>query len=332
MSDPLELIWYVSNVCNRKCPECYYPHGDKIMPDKEVRWLARWFINLLEEGKVQNYLLDFLGGEPLLHFDKILLFNDLLMEGKPSYTTPHPILGAKIYTNGDFITDDKLIELKKRNIRIQLNPTYDTLEEVERKICWIQSICHGCSLAIVLDKLNMDRLLDLGQLAIKYHCHMRINRLYDGGTIPGYIEKYISQMSKLLDMILESDFIMWPSFIVESMSLFMDGPKNPNSCGRWLLVVDPDGTVRTCNADLDTRMGSIYTHLHMKDFKMKCRWSAKNLPECQGCEWITWCQGGCPYTRKITYGTYNKKSPFCSAFKILFPKLMELKKRYNELE
>jgi radical SAM protein with 4Fe4S-binding SPASM domain len=208
-----------------------------------------------------------------------------------------------------------------------LNPTYESLEEVERRIKFIKETCGGCHLAIVLNEINLFRLEDLTKLAIKYHSQMRINRLYNGGNIPGYVEEYKNQMSKMFDLLLEAEWAMWPNWIMESTYPTWDGPKNPYSCGKWFAVIDVDGTIRSCNPDYSTVIGHISTS-RWDDLKFPQRWSAKNLPECQGCKWVLWCQGGCPYTRKLTWGTYDRKTPFCSAFKELFPKLEMLKNKW----
>jgi radical SAM protein with 4Fe4S-binding SPASM domain len=179
-----------------------------------------------------------------------------------------------------------------------------------------------------LNDFNLPRLEDLAKLAVKQDCHIRTNRLYNGGTILNYVDEYKFQMKKMFNVLLEAKSPMWPNIIMESTVPTYPGPKNPCLCGKRYIVIDVDGTIRSCNPDQDTKIGSIYTH-NFKDLKFPQRWSAKNLPECQGCEWITWCQGGCPYTRKLAYGTYERKSPFCSAFKELFPMLMELKKKYE---
>jgi radical SAM protein with 4Fe4S-binding SPASM domain len=136
-------------------------------------------------------------------------------------------------------------------------------------------------------------------------------------------------MHKVFDSLLKAEVPMWPNWIMESTYPTWEGPKNPYSCGRWLIVVDTDGGLRSCNPDSETVVGHIDTIQNWKEIKPPQRWSAKNLEECQGCQWVTICQGGCPYSRKLTYGTYNQKTPFCSAFKTLFPRLLELNEKWK---
>jgi radical SAM protein with 4Fe4S-binding SPASM domain len=299
------------------------------MTPETVDKASHWLIDLFTREKIKEFKIHFIGGEPMISFNSIIQTIDTITPLLPEGTKPNAESGWLTFTNGDLLTIYKLEELRKRHVRVSLNPTYDSLEGVEKKIKLIKSICSGTSLAIALDWKNLKRLPDLTRLAIKYHCHMRINRLYHGGSLPGYVSGYKRQMKEMFELLLQSNWIMWPNFIMESFYPTWKGEKNPYSCGKWFFTIEPDGSIRSCNADLETVAGHIDTCKSLSDIKFHQRWSAKNLPECQGCEWITWCQGGCPFTRKITYGTYNQKSPFCEAFKELFPMLMELTKRWE---
>jgi radical SAM protein with 4Fe4S-binding SPASM domain len=291
--------------------------------------VAKWITNIHSTEKIEQFRVHILGGEPFLNFEVISYFIEMINALKPEFTKPPEEGGFVIFTNGDYLNEENLSILKRLDVKIMLNPCNDELDVVEEKILKIKKVSHGCSLAVTLDNFNLNRLGELTDLAINYECHIRTNRLYHGGTIPGYVERFHSSMTVMFDKLLKSKWIMWPNFIMESTYPTWNSPKNPNACGRWLLVVDVNGNIRSCNADMETKIGHISTHTKMSDFKFSHRWSAKDLPECQGCEWITWCQGGCPYTRKLVYGTYNKRSPFCSAFKQLFPKLMLLRDKWK---
>lgn len=325
----------MSNSCHRNCDHCYsHNKAEGAMSGKVTEDVALWITNICKEEDVMHLRVASAGGEPTNNIDNVFHIQDVLesklLEHKLRITPDerHKSINFSIFTNGDLLTDEMLGGIKNRKIRVMLNPVYDSLEEVEDKLIKIKKICGGADFAIALNDFNLPRLSELTKLAIKYKAHMRINRLYDGGCIPGYVDEYELQMSKMFDLLLESDWVMWPNWIMESTFPTWESPKNPYSCGRWWIAIDTDGTIRSCNPDYDTKIGSVYTHFHWKELKFPQRWSAKNLPECRGCEWVLWCQGGCPYTRKLAYGTYDKKTPFCSAFKQLFPKLMLLKDKW----
>jgi radical SAM protein with 4Fe4S-binding SPASM domain len=334
----LMVLLFMSNFCHRICDHCYCHKAEDKMSRKTTGDVAKWIVNICKEENVEHLHVSLAGGEPTNNIDNVFYLQDVLKSGLSGYKPGGPLWPVKdktinfhLHTNGDLLTDEMLREIGSRRISIKLNPVYDSLEEIENKIIKIQKTCKWMTLALALNDVNLPRFPELTKLAIKYKAHLRTNRLYNGGCIPGYVDEYTIQMHKMFDLLLESEWTMYPNWIMESTFPTWEGPKNCYSCGKWWAVIDTDGTIRGCNPDYDTKVGLIYTHLHWKDLKFPQRWSAKNLPECQGCEWITWCQGGCPYTRKLAYGTYDKRTPFCSAFKQLFPKLMLLKDKWLKL-
>lgn len=324
--DALQLNIYVNSDCTRQCPDCYYPKKSKMSLDMAFR-IAAWALKFCENEQVKLFKMHILGGEPLLNLVPVFTLVELL-KALPA----HPDGKYVIFTNGDLLTEDILRQFKKLRIMILLNPTNNSFDEINRRMRLIKSICGGVSLAVVADGVNLQRLPDLVRLAVEYKGHIRINRLYSGGTIPGYVEKFGKQMHKVFDVLLAADKPMWPNFILESTYPLWEGPKNCHACGRWLLVINPDGTIRSCNADLSTICGHITTHSLMQDFNFMHRWSSKNIPECQGCEFALGglCQGGCPFTRKLTYGTYDQRTPFCSVYKELFPRLLKLADKWKK--
>ena len=326
----LQTNLYITNLCNRQCENCYYPHNDSPMTYQMANEIAAWIATMCIDENVKEYHAHFLGGEPLLNQGVMSFLIDKLETYLPNYTEGSYYGKYVVFTNGDFLSPHNLEKLKGQKAMIMLNPTSDSLQVVEEKMNLIKAFLGGVSLAVVADETNLRRLPDLAKLAVGHRGHIRINRLYHGGTMPGYVEEYRKQMHRVFDILLAAKKPMWPNFIMESSYVTWDSPKNPNACGRWFLAFDPDGSIRSCNADMDTKMGHIRTHHSMKDFIFTHRWSAKNLPECQDCPYITHCQGGCPYTRKLAYGTYDKRTPFCKAFKELFPRLYELKERWVE--
>jgi len=329
--DRMQINIFVTEECNRMCEGCYYPHSQTKMTPEATESVAIWVNNLIEKEGVKNLDLRFLGGETLLNLESVLKITDYVIEHKPESMSFSSLL---LFTNGDPLFEDKnkgediLRELKKRTIKVLLNPTYDSLERVEQKVKFIKLICGGCSLAVVLDELNMDRLLDLVEIALSNDAHIRIARLYQGPSTPGYVERYTEQVPKALDKILEADRPMSPDFIIDSICPSWKGVKNPYLCGKRFVVIDPDGTCRSCSGDMTSIIGSIQTCSKLSDFKFPYRHSAKNISECQSCKWVTWCQGGCPFVSKLTYGRHTK-SPMCSALKILFPKLMKITERWE---
>lgn len=331
---------YITDKCKPnefKCKHCYYPTSGRTLTKDVANQVVDWIVKQCQDEQVQYYKAHLLGGEPFQEPDVLFYLIDTLKTALPPHTKPHPDGQFVVFTNGEYLDRDALSECKARHVYVMLNPTDKDLHTVHELMHLIKSVCGGVSLAIVADEVNLSRLPQLTELAIAHNAHIRINRLYHGGTIPGYVEEFAAQMHRVFDRLLAAERPMWPNFILESTYPTWQDDRIAHACGRWLVVIDPDGTIRSCNADMSTVCGHISTNISIRDLHFTHRWSARNLAECQGCEWAKggWCNGGCPFTRKLTWGTYNKATPFCEAYKTLFPRLRELTEKwlkYNAVE
>jgi len=319
----LHCIINTTSVCTQHCPNCYYT-GNGVMDEGMVRSVASWIRGVCKGQGVKEAKIQFLGGEPLTNLPILLSLMEAL-DDLPG----HPDGKFITYTNGSLLTESVMGDLKAYHTKVMLNPTHNNLVWVLEKASTIKRMMGGVSLSVVADATNLPRLAALTAIMCRLKGAIRINRLYDGASIPGYIDEYKKQMHRVFDIVLESDYVMYPNFILESTYPLWPDDRNPHSCGRWLVIIDPNGNIRSCNPDMSTVVGNVHTTA-WEDIKFHQRWSAKGLPECQGCEWSVggWCQGGCPYTRKLTFGSYGHKTPFCEAFKELFPRLKELKDKW----
>lgn len=328
--ETLQTNIYVTGKCNKSCAFCYYPKSSLIMSDYVIEAVSKWIRKVCIDYNVQYHMMHILGGEPMMVFDVVKKLITSVKSELPKHTKGIPWGHIVIFTNADYITHDMFDWLKSNKIYIAYNPTYDLLETIHHKIHNIKQRLGGCTLSIVADDVNLPRLPHIARLAVDHKCAIRINRLYHGGRNSDYIRKFGDQMHKVFDILLEHDPPIWPNFILESTLPLWEKPSVPHACGKFFVAIDPDGSIRTCNADLDTYVGNVF-ETEWKDIKFTHRWSAKNLPECQSCEWSRggYCCGGCPYTRKLAYGTYDKPTPFCSVYKELFPRLKELTDKYR---
>jgi MoaA/NifB/PqqE/SkfB family radical SAM enzyme len=115
-----------SKKCNRKCSCC--PNGGNIA--RETQELMGWdlFLSII----TQLSKLDFTGWLALHNYNEPLL-NPRLIQELETINTLLPHSSTCIFSNGDFLTEEKLQELngvKLENLRITLYPSSDRKEEV----------------------------------------------------------------------------------------------------------------------------------------------------------------------------------------------------------
>lgn len=328
----LHLNIYVTDFCNRKCSYCYNPMSEsslKTMTSKTAIDVGNWIGKVSEKENIQNFRAHFLGGEPFLNLPAIYNIVDTIDK---KYNVPPAAEGKYIiFTNGDFLTESNLQEIKKRRILIYLHCVNDlSLLELERRIALVKYICGGCSLSIVIDDSPIERFVEIIKLAIKHKCHPRMNALYEveENQVKDYTEIYRTKISTALNMLIDSNWAVYPNFLQSEQFVTWDKIGiNPHFCGKCFYVIDAVGGIRSCTLK-NTDMGNIYENTDLGTLHFHQRHSAKYIKECQDCQYITWCQGGCPMRRKIASGSYNNKIYLCDVYKELFSKVFILRDRW----
>lgn len=328
----LHLNVYVTDDCNRQCVYCYNPKEETnkdSMTKATALKVANWVGNYCYSENVQNFRCHFLGGEPFLNLPVVF---DLIDNIEDNYK----ITGADegkyvIFTNGDFLNSTVLREIKRRRIFVYLHCMNElAVSELERRILLVKYFCGGCSLSIVIDDSPIDKFIDIVKLAIKYKCHLRMNALYEVG--PDYVNEYSKiykeKVSTALDLLIQSGWAIYPNFLQSELFITWDKIGiNPHFCGKCFYVINTRGELRSCTIK-NTYMGTVDDNY--KELVFYQRHTAKNIEECKNCEWVTWCQGGCPVRRKIATGSFNNKIYLCDTYKELFPKMFVLRDRWLE--
>lgn len=59
--------------CNFNCWYCYEKHTPNFMKDREVNILEKFSENLLRKNRLNQFTIDWFGGEPMLHFDSVIV-------------------------------------------------------------------------------------------------------------------------------------------------------------------------------------------------------------------------------------------------------------------
>jgi len=322
----LHLNIYVTDKCSRKCSYCYNPDNNEgDMSLTTAKDIGNWIGAFATKENVKNFRCHFLGGEPFLNLEAIFNITDTL---DSNYSIPSASDGRYIiFTNGDYLTDENLKEVKLRNILIYIHCLNDiSLEELENRILAVKEICHGCALSIVIDDSPVDRFVEIIKLAIKHKCHPRMNALYQVGVnyVEEYKKIYREKITRALSLILASGVAIYPNFLQSDLYITWDKVGvNPHFCGKCFYVINQFGKIRTCTLDVVESNNTIYNSYKKEDISF---WQKHEAPfECKTCQWVTWCQGGCPVRRKIAS---TNKIYLCDVYKETFPIMFELKKRW----
>lgn len=99
---------------------------------------------------------------------------------------------------------------------------------------------------------------------------------------------------------------------------------NVENCSKNLFGVGPDGSIYECDRNMQAEeapLGSIYTDSFADLQKKKIfhkRHSVLKEVDCAGCEYWSYCKGGCPFETKAYYEGEIGKTYWCESYKMLF--------------
>jgi len=322
------VAWYITAKCNRHCEYCYYRSNipDLLPVSDFVQWLQNWIL----QYQFERVRIAFLGGEPLLAKDKIYEFFSRWKEINRSF--PDHVINCVFFTNGDYLGEDVLRKLKQYKdegwkIQFFIHPAEDDLREVQRKVDQVKRHYQRAGLAVALSEYNLQRIDDIITFALKNErIQLHLLLLYEGGQNPDYVRLAEERVPHAIKKIVDSGVIWNPNLLLETMFI-TDGPffESPYACGHSLIAVDPDGTIRSCGSDVESKIGKdIYT-VELRDIQQHQKWELSSV--CKDCLYRYWCYSGCPLKRKLAN---MEKTPYCKVVQQSMPYLLQLGMRYRE--
>ncbi|MBW2260793.1 MAG: radical SAM protein [Deltaproteobacteria bacterium] len=300
--------------CNNDCTYCYnvwkqcdYPTGELSGPDF-VDLLDR----LVEETEPEGITLS--GGEPLLHPDVCDIASFLARRN----------IRTGIATNGILLDETmtrKLVDSGVGYFEISLVSTDDgsygrltrddRLGEVRRAILNVKKLRARLTVSFVATRLNMSDVEDVIELCFAFSVDaIALNRFVPGGR--GLEHRSSLQLTdeELRTVLRRADGKSREHGIPVNVTIpvepcIIDHEQYPGLnfgtcvCGTGKWVVDPVGNLRTCEQNpeilgslLDSGFGELSALEGADAFRRD-----HLKPECNGCDLLHSCGGGCRFTR-----------------------------------
>ncbi|WP_251620325.1 radical SAM/SPASM domain-containing protein [Odoribacter lunatus] len=334
----------VTENCNFNCKYCFISNAVQHAGETKVMTneVARQTVKLLQktyERQQTSYdkTITFYGGEPLLNFDVICFFMDEVNRIKEKYYWPSDMKYALI-TNGFLLTKDILKALQGYGITLSISYDVDkeshaqridkngnnSYEVVREKI----GLCHEMgipfSLSITISEVLLSRknevlteILKLSPATIVFNLLIpNTQRLKNEHYYEDATDFMIQAFIRLRGIGLYEDRIM------RKVRAFSENKMHLYDCcagGGNQYVITPDGKIGICHGYLNNRKyfsSSIYD----VDFDFRTQvdylyWKKRTpllMKQCQECECLSICGGGCPYAADYMYGSiYELDTRFC---------------------
>lgn len=347
-------IWlHLTNSCNLACPYCYIVNKG---PNQHMSLsTANLCIEKIEEAvrvhQLKTVTIRFAGGEPTLCKDTVRYFVNN-MQNRTSFqgvSTKYVLI-----TNGTSL-DAKWCEfLSAHSIGVSLS--LDGLEEWHDKIRFFangagsfNSVLRGISncrqhgiTPTILTTITEDNLLGIPALA-KFLIDERLPFRFSAfrncrNNHTGYPE-FIASLTD----VLKDCYNYYATAIREGRASFnhqlaeihIDRRPHLRSCGIGLagVTINHIGKVFLCQAQMDADpIGTLWDDKTI----LEMAWNQNIIPTlkgrdvfdyigCSNCPWALVCGGGCPVVNMANYGVNTKASPYCKLFKLMIPRIIELR-------
>lgn len=340
----------VTENCNFNCKYCFlservsYTDTNKHMSNE----VAKAAIELLQKTyEKQNFSYDktitFYGGEPLLNFDVIKYFMQEIDIVKSKGYWPSGVKYT-IITNGSLLTREHLDFFRYYNIGLCISYDVDVDSHSNRinkknentfnvvrnniQLCIDNEMPFGLSITIS-DSTIKNKELILREIEYMKPISVGFNMLLPNPNtkpLKSYYEDSTQFMiycfKRLREMGIYEDKMMRKvnSFSNNSIYLY-----DCCGCGGNQFVITPDGKVGICHGYLNNRKYFSSTVFDKQfDFRNNpdfLYWKKRTpilMSECQDCECLGICGGGCAYAAEYNHGTiYSLDERFCTHAKIV---------------
>lgn len=351
-SSLLNTYVIVTENCNFNCKYCFisetvnsYSLGKNKVMTKEVvkatvSLLQREYEKQKSDGRIT---ITFYGGEPLLNFDAIKCFINEVAEIKSKKYWPSDI-NYSIITNGSLLTKEHLLFFKKHNIGICIsfdvdkkshshridkgdNETYDVVRK-NIKLCVEEKMGFGLSVTVTENTIKnkesvLEEIIELKPLTIGFNMLIPNKNVFMSDSYYKAATSFIIYCFKRL-----RELGIYEDRIMRKVDAFVNNKLYPFdccACGGNQLVVTPEGKIGICHGYLNNRkyfsanvFDNRFDFKNQPDFLYWKRRTPLLMAECQNCECVGICGGGCAYAAEYNHGSiYSLDERFCTHSKIV---------------
>lgn len=334
----------VTENCNFNCKYCFISERVSANATNKVMTqdVAKASVELLQrtyERQQHEYdkTITFYGGEPMLNLDIIKYFMQEVNRVKSSAYWPSDVKFAMI-TNGSLLNKENIAFLKQNHIALSISYDVDKESHANRinllgqktfdvvrnniQMCINEKMPYSLSITISEDTmLNRETVLQeiiaLEPLTIAFNMLIPNKHLIPSDT---YYEKATDFMIECFKRLRQKG--IYEDRMMRKVQAFIDNKLYLYDCcasGGNQFVIAPDGSIGICHGYLNNRkyfsanvLNKDFDYRNSPDFDYWKQRSPIFMPECQDCECLGICGGGCPYAADYMHESiYALDNRFC---------------------
>lgn len=335
--DTLTVWLHITSACHLRCAYCYAPHQGRAMdPATGLSALEMAFRTAARHG-FRALKLKYAGGEPTLNLPLVRLLHGQAGRLAQRYGLQ---LRETLLTNG--IALDRVLDFAATaglRLAVSLDPSrrvHDSRRTFPDGSGTFERICRNLERALergVRPFLSITLCGEEGEedaeavalaLELDLPFHLNFVRPADGRISPEQIERLIAAVRAAFARIEASPPRRSLLGILDRAD-FSRPHRYPCAAGRAYLVVDGQGRLSPCQMELAHPAGD----LSLED-PLPVLGAAFPNPAveeragCVSCPWREACAGGCPWLARMSAGRATAPSPYCPAYRALYPELLRL--------
>ena len=338
LSIPLKtLILHLTDACNLNCRYCYHTEGDLKKNKKKVMGLkvaCRSVDYLLDHaGQLEEVVLVFFGGEPLLNFGVIPEVVDYASQKAAEMGKK---INFAITTNGTLLSEEIIAFFQDESIGVTVSidgfarvhdryrrfadgtPTYEAMMPKIKRLLTHSSKKPAVARVTLVENPGrvpqiLDHLLGLGFVEVGFapvttgHPDYQLSS-HDMDLLLG---EFQSLSQKFLSAAKERKFYGFSNIIDMLVSLHQGDVMNfPCGAGLGLFSVDPEGQLYLCQrftGQDEFCMGDIFKGFNQEKLEtFRDQAEISNKADCRRCWVRTICTGGCYHEACVREGSHLK--------------------------
>jgi len=345
----VSLIIKPTHNCNLACKYCYiHENAENGFMTQET--LENVIAKPLEIFDHVSFIWH--GGEPL---SMPLGFYQNVVNKQKNYQ--HKKIGNCFQTNATLLTDEYLdfCETNKFSLGFSLDG-YKEVNDKTRvfknyKSCFERTIDSirkakkrklGDGIIVVVNKLNIDEILQIYEFAKKEELNLKLNPLIQSGNaIKNYSDlsikpkEYGEMLIKLFNRWYNEDTTIRIDPLEEIIGNIISGKtfgcNYSSSCQNNFLSIGPQGDIYPCgrfDGIADFKLGNI-NHDDLSKIinsNKRKRWQTRSesLDKCSKCEYKSICNGGCMHNAYLQRGDIFDRDFYCPSYKMIFNHLSQI--------
>ncbi len=331
-------VWlHVTNDCNLRCSYCYVDKNSETMDEATGQAALRTLFHTAGRHGFKALHIKYAGGEPTLGLDLVGALHDYATLLSEQYGLA---LHETLISNGVHLSAEALSFIQSAGIylAISLDPSraaHDSRRTWPDGRGTFDQVCHSVELAvrqglspsllITLAGTEDEQSAEAVELALEHGLPFHLNFVR-----PAHVQSLVAMQGLIAsaEAALARVEARLPRYSLLSVLDRADFSRpHRHSCGAGLcyLAVDQHGSFSACQMELSRPAAELGVTDPLAVVGEK--FVNPDVHERAGCASCTWryaCAGGCPrMARPLGVGAMMP-SPYCSAYRILYPKLLRL--------